>query len=68
MANCFGCRHGTYCTIWDKNDGNCKEFEGPSQIEISIAYGDDDELEHEGYYSSVEDAIEALQKYKKENS
>lgn len=34
------------------------------QFEISIAW-DDDEFEHEGYYNSVDDAIEALLKYKK---
>ena len=34
-------------------------------FEISIAWDDDDEFEHEGYYHSVDDAIEALLKYKK---
>ena len=34
------------------------------QFEISIAWDDDDEFEHEGYYHSVDDAIEALLKYK----
>lgn len=34
------------------------------QFEISIAW-DDDEFEHEGYYNSVNDAIKALLKYKK---
>lgn len=34
------------------------------QFEILIAW-DDDEFEHEGYYNSVDDAIEALLKYKK---
>ena len=33
------------------------------QFEISIAW-DDDEFEHEGYYNSVDDAINALLKYK----
>lgn len=32
-------------------------------FEISIAW-DDDEFEHEGYYDSVDAAIEALMKYK----
>ena len=36
------------------------------QFEISIAW-DDDEFEHEGYYNSVDDAIEALLKYKNEH-
>lgn len=35
------------------------------QFEISIAWDDDDEFEHEGYYNSVNDAIKALLKYKK---
>ena len=33
------------------------------KFEISIAW-DDDEFEHEGYYNSVDDAINALLKYK----
>ena len=33
-------------------------------VEISIAWDVDDEFEHEGYYNSVDDAIEALLKYK----
>lgn len=33
-------------------------------FEILIAWDDDDEFEHEGYYNSVDDAIEALLKYK----
>lgn len=37
------------------------------QFEISIAWDDDDEFEHEGYYNSVDDAIEALLKYKNEH-
>ena len=36
------------------------------QFEISIAW-DDDEFEHEGYYNSIDDAIEALLKYKNEH-
>lgn len=35
------------------------------RFEISIAWDDEDEFEHEGYYDSVDDAIEALLKYKK---
>ena len=34
------------------------------QFEISIVWDDDDEFEHEGYYNSVDDAINALLKYK----
>ncbi len=43
------------------------EFEEPKGhlcFEILIAWDDDDEFEHEGYYDSVDDAIEALLKYK----
>lgn len=32
-------------------------------IEISIAYGDED-FDHMGYYNNVEDAIEALLRFK----
>lgn len=47
----------------------CEEYEASrkdhkSRFEISIAWDDDDEFEHEGYYSSVNDAIAALMKYK----
>ena len=34
------------------------------KFEISIVWDDDDEFEHEGYYNSVDDAINALLKYK----
>ena len=34
------------------------------EIEISIAWDDEDEFQHEGYYNSVDDAIKALLKYK----
>ena len=34
------------------------------QFEISLAWDDDDEFEYEGYYNSVDDAINALLKYK----
>ena len=64
MANCFGCRYGKICTDWPDNGGQCKNFQGPALIEISISLEDDDNLEHEGYYNSVDDAIEALLKYK----
>lgn len=48
----------------------CEEYEDfrkdhELHFEISIAWDDDDEFEHEGYYHSVDDAIEALLKYKK---
>ena len=36
-------------------------------FEISIAWDDDDEFEHEGYYDNVDDAIAALMKYKEKN-
>lgn len=35
-------------------------------IEISIAYGDED-FDHMGYYDSIEDAIEALLRFEKQN-
>ena len=30
------------------------------EVEISLAWDDEDEYEHEGYYSSIDDAIKAL--------
>ena len=30
------------------------------EVEISIAWDDEDEYEHEGYYHTIDDAIEAL--------
>lgn len=36
------------------------------EVEISIAHPDDDCFEHEGYYDSIDEAIEAL-KYIKEH-
>lgn len=35
------------------------------EIEISIAWDDEDEYEHEGYYHTIDDAIEALISLKK---
>ena len=34
------------------------------QIELSIATSEDDELEHWGYYNSIDEAIEALERLK----
>ena len=34
------------------------------QFEIRIAWDDDDEFEHEGYYNSVDEAIDALENYR----
>lgn len=50
----------------------CEEYEASRkdhqpQFEISIAWDDEDEFQHLGYYDSVDDAIEALLKYKKVN-
>lgn len=55
--------------FWDDIDASIEEYvEGRKnhhlQFEISIAWDDDDEFEYEGYYDSVDDAIEALLKYK----
>jgi hypothetical protein len=35
------------------------------EIEISITWDDEDEYEHEGYYHTIDDAIEALIDLKK---
>ena len=34
------------------------------EIEISIAWDDEDEYEHEGYYHTIDDAIKALMNLK----
>ena len=49
-----------------KQDDLIFHFEKPKepQIEISIAWSDDEEFQHEGYYDNVDEAIEALLKYK----
>ena len=56
--------------FWDDINSSIEEYmktrkDHHLQFEISIAWDDDDEFEHEGYYHSVDDAIEALLKYKK---
>lgn len=60
---------GTSIT-WDGLDEMIAEYEASRkdhqlQFEISLAWDDDDEFEHEGYYNSAEEAIEALKKYTK---
>lgn len=57
--------YGTSIT-WDILDKMIEEYEKNHhlQFEISIAWDDDDEFEHEGYYDNVDDAIKALIKYK----
>lgn len=47
----------------------CKEAkekleQGPLKVEISFLWDEDGEFEHDGYYNSIDDAIEALFKYK----
>lgn len=36
----------------------------PLGVEISFSWDEDGEFEHHGYYNSIDDAIEALFKYK----
>lgn len=38
--------------------------QGPLKVEISFLWDEDGEFEHDGYYNSIDDAIEALFKYK----
>ena len=38
--------------------------QGPLGVEISFLWDEDGEFEHDGYYNSIDDAIEALFKYK----
>lgn len=37
-----------------------------TRIEISLEWDDSGEFEHEGYYDSIDDAIRALKKMKKQ--
>ena len=55
--------------FWDDINLSIQEYEASRkdhklQFEISLAWDDDDEFEHEGYYNSVDEAIQALLKYK----
>ena len=38
--------------------------QGSLGVEISFLWNEDGEFEHNGYYNSIDDAIEALFKYK----
>lgn len=52
-----------------KQDGLTFVFEDPvdePQVEISLAWSDDDDFEHEGYYDNIDEAIAALLKLKEE--
>lgn len=51
--------------FWDAINASIEEYiksrEGHHlEIEISIAWDDEDEYEHEGYYHTIDDAIKAL--------
>lgn len=55
--------------FWDDINSSIEEYIKTRKdhhlcFEISIAWDDDVEFEHEGYYHSVDDAIKALLKYK----
>ena len=55
--------------FWDDINSSIEEYIKTRKdhhlcFEISIAWDDDVEFEHEGYYNSVDDAINALLKYK----
>ena len=56
--------------FWDDIDSSIEEYmktrkDHHLEIEISIAWDDEDEYEHEGYYHTIDDAIEALISLKK---
>ena len=55
--------------FWDDINSSIEEYIKTRKdhhlcFEISIAWDDDVEFEHEGYYHFVDDAIKALLKYK----
>lgn len=37
---------------------------GMPQVEISLAFSDEDDFEHEGFYNNIDEAIEALERIK----
>ena len=56
--------------FWDDINSSIEEYMKTRknhhlEIEISTAWDDEDEFEHEGYYHSIDDAIEALISLKK---
>ena len=51
--------------FWDDINSSIEEYmktrkDHHLEIEISIAWDDEDEYEHEGYYHTIDDAIKAL--------
>ena len=56
--------------FWDDINSSIEEYmksrkDHHLEIEISIAWDDEDEYEHEGYYHTIDDAIKALISLKK---
>lgn len=58
MANLEGYKN------WSKTIKKLTNIEIP-QVEISLAFSDEDDFEHEGFYSNIDEAIEALERIKK---
>ena len=55
--------------FWDDINSSIEEYiksrkDHHLEIEISIAWDDEDEYEHEGYYHTIDDAIKALNSLK----
>ena len=55
--------------FWDDINSSIEEYmktrkDHHLEIEISVAWDDEDEYEHEGYYHTIDDAIEALLRLK----
>lgn len=55
--------------FWDDINSSIEEYiktrkDHHLEVEISIAWDDEDEYEHEGYYHTIDDAIEALLRLK----
>ena len=51
--------------FWDDINSSIEEYmktrkDHHLEVEISLAWDDEDEFEHEGYYHSIDDAINAL--------
>lgn len=48
---------------WSKAIKELTNIETP-QVEISLAFSDEDDFKHRGFYDNIDEAIEALKKLK----
>lgn len=53
--------------VWSKAIKKLTDMKMP-QIEISLAFSDEDDFEHEGFYDNIDEVISVLEELKRENS